>query len=223
MDVLNKHEVFEIEALEALNSEKLLEALVFGGGTMLRLCYELNRYSVDLDLWFLKETDTAKFFAKAKAALEKRYELTDACNKYNTILFELRAAGYPRLLKIEVRKKAKDCDWQERIAYSRFSDKQVLLKTHTLEQSMSNKIEAALERKEIRDFFDIEFLLRKGVALAGLSSEKIAALLTRISSFSEKDYKVKLGSILAPDTRRYYAQNGFSLLEEKLKAAAFKA
>ena len=56
MDILEKHEAFEIEVLDRLSSAKLLDPLVFGGGTMLRLCYELKRYSVDLDFWFVRKT-----------------------------------------------------------------------------------------------------------------------------------------------------------------------
>ena len=44
MDIFRQHEVFEIEVLDKMNSAKLLETLVFGGGTMLRLCHELQRY-----------------------------------------------------------------------------------------------------------------------------------------------------------------------------------
>ena len=54
MDILSQHEVFEIEVLEKMNSSKMLDPLIFGGGSMLRLCHELNRYSVDLDFWFVK-------------------------------------------------------------------------------------------------------------------------------------------------------------------------
>ena len=55
MDIFNRHEIFEIEVLEKMKSTKILDPLVFGGGTMLRLCHELGRYSVDLDFWFIKE------------------------------------------------------------------------------------------------------------------------------------------------------------------------
>jgi len=216
MDVFKKHETLEIEVLDYLNSSKLLETLVFGGGTMLRLCHELNRYSTDLDLWFVKKIDTSKYFLKVKNTLSKKYVLTDAYDKFNTLLFELRAPGYPRLLKIEVREEIKNCDWQESIAYSKFTEKQVLLRTHTLYQTMLNKIEAVLERVEMRDFFDIEFLIRKGIDLPYISSENADKLLKTISSFKINDYKVKLGSILDPDPRRYYNENGFSLLQGKL-------
>ncbi|MCD6228087.1 MAG: nucleotidyl transferase AbiEii/AbiGii toxin family protein [Candidatus Omnitrophica bacterium] len=52
---LHKHEIFEIEVLEKLNNARFLEPLVFGGGTMLRLCWGLPRYLVDLDFWFIKK------------------------------------------------------------------------------------------------------------------------------------------------------------------------
>ena len=49
MDTLQQHEVFEMEVLDKMKRAKLLDRLVFGGGSMLRLCHELNRYSVDLE------------------------------------------------------------------------------------------------------------------------------------------------------------------------------
>ncbi|MCK7512410.1 MAG: nucleotidyl transferase AbiEii/AbiGii toxin family protein [Desulfobacterales bacterium] len=64
MDILGRHEAFEIEVLDKLNSAKLLDPLVFGGGTMLRLCHELNRYSVDLDFWFITKDRAKAFFDK---------------------------------------------------------------------------------------------------------------------------------------------------------------
>jgi hypothetical protein len=42
VDIFNQHEVFEIEVLDRLNSAKLLDPLVFGGGTMLRLFKECD-------------------------------------------------------------------------------------------------------------------------------------------------------------------------------------
>ena len=165
MDILRQHEEFEIEVLDKMNSAKLLEPLVFGGGSMLRLCHELNRYSVDLDFWFAKKISPHDYYDKIRRALVKDYEITDSQMKHYTLLFELRSALYPKRLKIEIRRERKDCDYQEKIAFSTFSTKQVVLKAHTLDQTMKNKIEAFLDRGEIRDCFDIEFLLRRGVEL----------------------------------------------------------
>lgn len=216
MDIFQKHEQFEIEVLEKLKNSKIIEPLVFGGGTMLRLCYELKRYSVDLDFWFIKKIPVKTYFKKFKSILEQDYELTDAQIKHYTLLFEVRSGNYPKRLKIEIRKEIKDCDFVERIAFSKYSNKQVVLRTHTLEQTMNNKINALLERGEIRDGFDIEFLLRKGIRLPDLKEEQFSKLKERINGFREKDFKVTLGSILESDIRTYYIENRFAYLEENI-------
>ncbi len=216
MDIFEKHELFEIEVLEKLKNSRLLEPLVFGGGTMLRLCYELKRYSVDLDFWFIKKIPIKNYFKKFSTILEKEYEITDAQIKYYTLLFEIRSGNYPKRLKIEIRKEIKDCDFQERIAYSTYSNKQVILRTHTLEQTMINKINAILDRGEIRDGFDIEFLLRKGISLPELKTNQLSRLKERVNGFNARDFKVKLGSILKSDDRKYYIENRFNYLQEKI-------
>lgn len=216
MDIFVRHEIFEIEVLEKLKNSRLIEPLVFGGGTMLRLCYELKRYSVDLDFWFIKKIPVKNYFKKFSNILEMEYEITDARIKHYTLLFEIRSGNYPKRLKIEIRKEMKDCDFLERIAYSTYSNKQVIVRTHTLEQTMKNKINALLDRGEIRDGFDIEFLLRKGISLPELKAEQLSRLKERVNGFKVKDFKVKLGSILESDVRKYYIENRFNYLLEKI-------
>jgi predicted nucleotidyltransferase component of viral defense system len=218
MDTLERHEVFEIEVLDRLNSTKLLEPLVFGGGTMLRLCHELNRYSADLDFWFIRKTPHKGFFDRLQKALGAVYEITDAQIKHFTLLVEVRSTSYPRRLKVEIRREQKECDYKTQIAYSRFSTKQVLIRAHTLEQTLKNKIAALLDRGEIRDCFDIEFMLRRGTALPALSPPQVKDLQTRAAGFKDQDFKVKLGSIVDGNARVYYVQNRFNYLMEKLSA-----
>ena len=203
MDILRQHELFEIEVLEKMNSAKMLEPLVFGGGTMLRLCHDLNRYSVGLDFWFIKEISQKDLFDKGRKVLTKDYEITDAQMKHFTILLELRSAQYPKRLKIEIRREQKECDYQQTIAFSRYSTRQVLLKTHTLDQTMENKIKAFLDRGEIRDCFDIEFLLRRGVAILFRDKGQFIAFQKKVDLLKDRDFKVKLGSILEEDIREY--------------------
>ena len=222
MDTLQQHEVFEMEVLAKMNSAKLLDPLVFGGGSMLRLCHELNRYSVDLDFWFVKEISQKGFFEKIRKSLEIDYELTDAQVKHYTILFELRSPRYPKRLKIEIRREQQESDYQEKIAFSRFSTRQVVLKAHTLEQTMKNKIEAFLDRAEIRDCFDIEFLLRRGVELHFKDHGPFMAFQKKLDHLTERDFKVKLGSILESDLRKYYVRDKFSYLKEKLAQMVLK-
>ena len=216
MDTFKQHEVFEIEVLDRMNSAKMLDPLVFGGGSMLRLCHELNRYSVDLDFWFVKKISQNDFFDKCQKTFEKDYEITDAQMKHYTVLFELRSAQYPKRLKIEIRRELKDWDYQQDIAFSKFSTKQVVLKTHTLDQTINNKIEAFLDRGEIRDCFDIEFMLRRGVEIPRMDEKQSIAFRKKIALLKDRDFKVKLGSILENDTRDYYIANRFRFLQEKL-------
>ena len=218
MNIFEKHEIFEIEVLEKLKNERLIDPLVFGGGSMLRLCHELKRYSVDLDFWRIKSVPADALFDKFEHVLKQKYDVTDAQIKHFTLLFEIRSAHFPKRLKIKIRKEIKDWDFQEKIAYSRFSTKQVVLKAHTLEQMMKNKIAALMERGEIRDGFDIEFLLRQGVALPELTENEISKLMNRMDGFKAKDFKVKLGSVLEGDIRKYYIENRFNFFRQKLRA-----
>jgi len=211
------HENFEIEVLDFMKNHKLLEPLVFGGGTMLRLCYDLNRYSVDLDFWLLKTIDEQMFFTKAKQIIADSYELTDAKDKQRTMLFKLRSGNYPKRLKIEIRKSASACDHQEQIAFSPESNLQVTVRVHTLEETMQRKILAALDRQLIRDFSDLEFLLRRGIRLA-IDAGTAGKLKKILANFKKPDFKVTLGSLLDRETRDYYVANQFTFLETKLNA-----
>jgi hypothetical protein len=216
MDIFRQHELFEIEVLDKMRRFKLLEPLVFGGGSMLRLCHELNRYSVDLDFWFIKKTKQDKYFSKFYNLFENEYEITDSQIKHFSILFELRATSYSKRLKIEIRREAKDLDFQEKIAFSKFSTKQVILKALTLKQAMKNKVDAFIDRGEIRDGYDIEFLLRKGIELPAMDAVQLGRFRKNLDSFNDLDFKVKLGSVLESDVRDYYASHKFEYLKEKL-------
>jgi len=216
MDTLRQHEIFEIEVLNKMKCAKVLEPIVFGGGSMLRLCHELKRYSVDLDFWFVKRVSQDDYFKKLLEIFAKEYEITDSRMKHYTLLFELRSGSYPRRLKIEIRRRAEDCDFQEQIAFSRFSTKQVVLRAHTLNQTMKNKIEAFLDRGEIRDCFDIEFLLRRGIEFPALTGSQSQVFQKKLTRFKDRDFKVTLGSILEGDIRDYYISQRFTYLRGKL-------
>ena len=215
MQDLIKQEQFEIEVLDFLNSKRILQNLVFCGGTMLRLCWELDRYSVDLDFWLIREMDFGKLFKDMKTELSEHYKVKDSANKYHTIIFELKSSTYPRSLKIEIRKEQKKIKVENAIAFSKFNNKQVLLKSVSLKDMMNAKIEAFLNRKEIRDVYDIEFMLKRGVPIE-TEKENIHLLLKGIESFTKKDYSVKLGSLIDAKRRKYYIENNFIILKRHL-------
>ena len=216
MQNLNLHEKFEIEVLDVLNSRRLLEPLLFGGGTMLRLCHGLNRYSVDLDFYFLKDIETDEFNEKMLHCQSARYNITDSAKKHFTLLYEFKSKDYPQRLKIEIRKGRQEFKYEESIAFSIHSNEQVLLKTFTLKQMMENKIEALLDRDAIRDFFDVEFLLKKGIEL-NIDKEAALKIASKIAGFKKRDFDVSLGSLLEAEDRRYYSENGFKILSSNLQ------
>jgi predicted nucleotidyltransferase component of viral defense system len=211
MQDLKKHEQFELEVLDRLNSGRFLQNLVFGGGTMLRLCHGLGRYSVDLDFWVVKDIDPKEYFQKLKKYVTQFYTISDAANKFNTILFELKSPEYPRALKIEIRKELKKIETESAIAFSAQSNIQVFLRVVALREMMKAKIEAFLSRREIRDIYDLEFLLKKGVAVTA-PAEELKAILKGIEGLKRNDYAVKLGSLLEPGQRKYYLEKNFSIL-----------
>jgi len=182
---------------------------------MLRLCHNLNRYSTDLDFWLDAKVDLKSFYSSVKKTLSDNYQLTDSANKKFTLLYEIKSPSANRRLKIEIRKEQQNFGWERKIAFSKFSNKQVLIKGLTLNQMMKNKIEALLSRKIIRDCFDIEFLLMRGVPLHS-DKVKLQEALTIINNFKEQDYKVALGSILDEKERKFYLKNRFQFLKEEI-------
>ncbi|NOX88492.1 MAG: nucleotidyl transferase AbiEii/AbiGii toxin family protein [Calditrichaeota bacterium] len=78
MSQLEQHEIFEMEVLERLKNVSLLQSLVFGGCTMLRLCHDLPRYSVYFDFLKAKEFDGVKLLKRFQQELTKSFEITDA-------------------------------------------------------------------------------------------------------------------------------------------------
>ncbi len=215
MQSLQSLEIFEIEVLDYLNSIKILDSLYFGGGTMLRLCHNLNRYSTDLDFWLDNKSDPKAVYLRCKESFEQNFKLIDSANKRYTLVFELKSSIANRSLKVEMRKEQTAFKWERKIAFSKFTTKQVMVKALTLEQMMSNKIEALLSRKIVRDAFDIEFLLMRGVNLPP-DKNNLKAVLKIIDNFKEQDYKVVLGSILEKKDREFYLKNRFKLLKEEL-------
>jgi len=216
MQDLIMQERFELEVLDRLNSGKFLSHIVFGGGTMLRLCHNLNRFSVDLDFWVVKKLKP-KFFDDMKAYLAKHYDIKDSAKKFHTLLFELRSHAYPGSLKLEIRRQTKNIHVEQLIAYSKYANTQVFLRAVSLSDMMASKIEAFQDRYEIRDVFDMEFLIKKGVPLEA-SNDTRKEVLRRINAFSRKDYTVRLGSLLEKEQRRYYFAENFKILKETLKS-----
>ncbi|MGC8729274.1 MAG: nucleotidyl transferase AbiEii/AbiGii toxin family protein, partial [Elusimicrobiales bacterium] len=135
-----------MEILEKLYNAKVLPKLIFVGGTMLRLCYGLDRYSVDLDFWLKDKKEENEVFNRIKKVIYDNYMVKDVFNKHFTMLFEFKSRNYPRTLKIEIRKEQKKIKPIKTIAYSLNSNIQIILSAISLEDMMVEKINAFLDR-----------------------------------------------------------------------------
>lgn len=220
MQQLRDHERFEIELLKWLSDRGFLSSIVFGGGTCLRLCFGLPRYSVDLDFFCPRPVENA-WFASLKEELSKSYTLVDAQEKYYSYVFEIKSPAYPRHLKLEIRKHEfcrPDSKTELNVAFSPFANTQVRLTTFTLAQMAQNKLEAMLDRKEIRDAYDLEFLHKKGAfTKKNLSTAQVKKVMKILKSFTPRQYKVTLGHLLEQEDRDYYVKNGFKTLINALQ------
>lgn len=227
MNILAKHEEFEMEILDHMRRLAILDQLVFGGATMLRLCFSMKRYSSDFDFYLARSPKTFRpWIRKLTGMLSSGgRELTDHQNKRFSLLWEVRQAGFPRKLKLEIRKAApKPLETEMNIAFSPHSTRQVRLNTLTLAQMWRNKIAALLDRREIRDAYDLEFLLRRRAgSFLALPAAKLKKIEARLRSFKDRDFKVTLGSVLEPDEREFHLQNRFNYLVTELHAALSRA
>jgi len=214
MQDLIQQEIFEMSVLEQLNSSRLLSRLVFGGGTMLRLCHGLERFSVDLD-FRLKGSPSSDLFFRIRDCLAMSYLLSDTADKFHTWLFELKSPAFPRSLKIEIRKDADTVSTEQTIAFSRYAPVQVLVASVSLRDMAASKVKAFLQRREIRDVYDLEYLYKLG-AFPEISPSDKKELLAGINALTRQDYQVKLGSLLEEPLRTYYRRENFKILKSFL-------
>jgi len=222
MKILEQHEQMEMLVLDEMRKLKILDHIIFGGGTMLRLCFELNRYSVDLDFYLKKDKKTFHPWAKKLSQMftDLGAQITDEQEKHFSYLWEVKLASYPRKLKIEVRKQARESkETQLNIAHSTFSPLQVRLRTLTLQQMWKNKIQALLDRNEIRDAYDLDFLTRRQAGkFESLKKADLEKILKKLEGYKMQDYKVKLGSVLNEAERKFIISHEFAFLKAKVSA-----
>jgi len=216
MERLIEHEALQMAMLQWLGSKRFLASLAFGGETMLRLCHELPRYSLGLDFSFFKEESYDGFYDRLYTAFSQDHNISNAQNNNNSIVVEVEGEKRIPKLKIEITKTTvSPGSTEEKIAFSTHFPTQILVRGFTLQHMLQNKILSLLACGEIRDAFDVEFFVRKGVDLNLPEVEK-KKVLRKLKGFKKRDFDVKLGGILQPELRDYYRRQKFAYLEEKL-------
>jgi hypothetical protein len=211
-----EHEALQMAVLQWLGSKRMLSKLAFGEAAMLRLCHELPRYTSDLNFCFFNETDYNLFYDRLSNTLIKEYDLINAQNNLDSIFLEIRGNKKFNKLTIEIQKiTASSGTSEEKIAYSPHFPNQVLLRGLTLKQVLQSKVSALLSSGTIRDAFDLAFLVKKGVILDIPDAQK-KRILKIVKGLKTADFDIKLRSILIPEMKNIYVEEGFSILEESL-------
>ena len=213
---LIRQEQFELEVLDRLNTKKLLSSLAFTEGTMLRLCFGLNRFSADLAFWEVKGNYDKVFFNKIQDCLAESCKIEEAVFKPQTFSFQVKSRKPPVNLKIKIQKQNKKIITANAIAYSKHSNAQVFLKVVSLEEVMQAKIASFLEKGEIWECFDMEFLLKKGIPFK-ISCQKLKKITKIIDSFTQKDYSNKLAPLLEKEEIDYYLTANFKIMKFAVK------
>ncbi|MCX7853153.1 MAG: nucleotidyl transferase AbiEii/AbiGii toxin family protein [Caldilineales bacterium] len=164
-------EEYEMLILRELLASPLSNALVFKGGTALRLAYGSPRFSDDLDFSLLAPVEEEVFVAAAataaKAAAQVR--LVEALAKQFTLfaLYRVTEAFLPYAFSIKVEVSTRVEPWQRgadfeiRLLTSPVTPISVLAQVATLERLWADKQAALAARREPRDLYDLWFIAQK--------------------------------------------------------------
>jgi len=161
-------EEYELLILQKLMDSPLGAAIVFKGGTALRLAYGSPRFSDDLDFSTLTPVPEPAFVAAAEAAAGAVPQaiLAEALSKQFTLfaLYRIREPflPYPFSIKIEVSTRPET--WERphhltlRLLTSPVTPISVLAHVATLERMWSDKQAALAARRQPRDLYDLWFI-----------------------------------------------------------------
>ncbi len=175
--------------------------VVFKGGTALKKCYGLDRFSEDLDFTCLKKTDTRKLESGLKRfGLEFEMETT----KYENGLKIIIRINGPLYIGIRqsLCKFIIDFSLRENIVLrpeiktiGRFLEEIPSFDVLVMQEKeiLAEKVRAILTRVKARDVYDLWFLLNKGIKFdSNLVNEKISYYNLKWNSKEfEKNLKLK--------------------------------
>ena len=181
-------EEYEILLLKEIFESEFGSALVFKGGTALRLAYGSPRFSEDLDFTQIKEINPEKFLAFLKELPNKYPAITsiEVNEKYYTIfgLVKIKEEYLERAfsIKVEISKRegewVKEKDYTDKLISSDVTPLTALIQVTSLERILEEKKDAMKNRKVARDVFDywyIHQLLKQEVKIDFAGYDKVEA------------------------------------------------
>ena len=197
-----------IEVVQALAKSEAGSQIAFKGGTALRLFYNLPRFSEDIDYDFLSGMQADRLFNIIQNVFKKKkWDITDAAVKYNTVLLELRFPGPERNfhVKVEVSTRPKDLDT------TILSLRGVAILTLEPSFLMTEKLLTFIERQAGRDIFDAWFIIQNNYPLkesmiidaCGDELRFYEIVLDKIKTANPKKIYRDTGKLLGDDYRNW--------------------
>ncbi len=205
-------EILHYDIFAALEKENLLSGLVFQGGTSLRLCWNSNRFSEDLDFAGGRDFDAAKLSA-IKSAIEshigERYGLLVEVRepKESSFVSKWQVAvetspgerNLPRQrIKIEI---ANIPAYTEELRpilqnydFLMGYGANILVRVETLDEILADKVlafPASIKHIRYRDIWDIAFLTQRG---ARLNSDLV---VKKMEDYGTENYEELLQNAIA--------------------------
>ena len=187
--------------LRAFYQEKKAEAILFKGGTALRLIYQSPRFSEDLDFSGFKisvrKTEDLIEAALIQINREEKIELKEAKKttggylaKFQALIGGINVGG-----KLEISFRSK-----KPISGQILTITSQLLSPYTLcaypeERLVQEKLEALLTRAKTRDFYDLYFILRAGLKIS-LQTEEVKQIIKKLAKRNDDIFSQELKRFL---------------------------
>jgi predicted nucleotidyltransferase component of viral defense system len=164
-------EEYELLILQKLTESPLGNAVIFKGGTALRLAYGSPRFSDDLDFSLLTPVSASTFVSVAQtlASSLPQVTLVEALSKRFTLfaLYKMREPYLPYAFSIRVEVSTRPETWERerdftlRLLTSPVTPISVLARVSTLERMWSDKQTTLAARRQPRDLYDLWFIAQR--------------------------------------------------------------
>lgn len=182
------------EVVDAVYS--VLPDAVLHGGTAVWRCHGGNRFSEDLDFYAMVPND---FEDKLRSELEKRaLEISRFKRTENTVFCKVLGSGTEVRLEIALR----GVPNREAATYERADGSSMSIYSLSAESLIAEKIGAYLDRRFVRDLYDIYFLTGKGGDFGGMAKECRRFAKEEKMPVDEKNLRALVYSGIAPPAKQ---------------------
>lgn len=214
-------EYLQLLFLSYLYQDKISDRIYFKGGTAIRLLFGSSRFSEDLDFsTTYSKSEIKEIIYKIKKSLQREIPAVKIVPLYlgkNTsryrLVYQPEDFKYPLTIRIDLNEVKSIKEVKTSALVTKFTIVVFPLINHLSEREiLAEKLRALITRAKGRDFFDVWFLLKKGIKLdKDLLKKKLKerarslnkeAILKKIENTSNRDLERDLSQFLPASQRK---------------------